>query len=158
MLVVELQRCLNRARYPLPSDHVILCGGGDTTPADVGGEMNVRKADVVGCQRKGSKRQWKEAYDSHTNTKDPVTYKNTSLLYVLVSLLCSLHRIIMKELLNEVYMSENHASATISFQLKFIESIPFTHVFCEELKVRVPFVADDFSAREAADRNDHIAN
>jgi hypothetical protein len=91
MLVVELQRCLNRARYPLPSDHVILCGGGDTTPADVGGEMNVRKADVVGCQRKGSKRQWKEAYDSHTNTKDPVTYKNTSLLYVLVSLLCSLH-------------------------------------------------------------------
>lgn len=32
--------------------------------------------------------------------------------------------IIMKELLNEVYMSENHASATISFQLKFIESVP----------------------------------
>ena len=31
---------------------------------------------------------------------------------------------------------------------------PFTHVFCEEFKVRVPFVADDFSAREAADRND----
>ena len=73
----------------------------------------------------------------------------------------------MKELLNEVYMCENHASATISFQLKFIKSIPveklvsqtrkkrshdeggtdvpFTHVFCEEFKVRVPFVADDFS-------------
>lgn len=45
----------------------------------------------------------------------------------------------MQELLNEVYMSENHASATISFELKFIESIPFTHVFREEFKVRVPF-------------------
>jgi len=64
----------------------------------------------------------------------------------------------MKELLNEVYMGENHASATISFQLKFIESIPFTHVFCEELKVRVPFVADDFSAREAAHWDDHFAS
>ena len=71
-------------------------------------------------------------------------------------------------------MSENHAPATISFELKFIESIPgeksksgrratimgrqadgpFTHVFCEELKVRVPFVADDFSAGETAHRND----
>ncbi len=32
--------------------------------------------------------------------------------------------IIMQELLNEVYVSKNHASAAISFQLKFIESIP----------------------------------
>lgn len=32
--------------------------------------------------------------------------------------------IIMEELLYEVYMGENHASATISFELKFIESIP----------------------------------
>ena len=32
--------------------------------------------------------------------------------------------IIMEELLNEVYMSENHASATISLELEFVESIP----------------------------------
>jgi len=92
------------------------------------------------------------------STKEVVTYKNICLLYVLVSLFCSFHRIIMEELLDEVYMSENHASTTISFELKFIESIPFTHVFCEELKVRVPFVADDFSARETAHRNDHFAS
>jgi len=91
-----------------------------------------------------------------TTTKDLVSYKNTCLLYVLVALLGSLHRIIMQELLNEVHMGKNHASAAISFKLKFIESVPFTHVFCEELKVRIPFVADDFSAGETAHRNDHL--
>jgi len=62
----------------------------------------------------------------------------------------------MQELLNEVHMGKNHASATISLELKFIESVPFTHVFCEELKIRVPFVANDFSAGETAHRNDHL--
>jgi hypothetical protein len=28
------------------------------------------------------------------------------------------------------------------------------HVFCEELKVRIPFVTDDFSTRETTHRND----
>jgi hypothetical protein len=34
------------------------------------------------------------------------------------------------------------------------ENRPFTHVFCKELKVGVPFITDDLPAGETTDRND----
>ena len=36
-------------------------------------------------------------------------------------------------------------------------NIPFGHVFCEEVEIGVPFVANDFPAREAAN-GDNLRN
>jgi hypothetical protein len=38
-----------------------------------------------------------------------------------------------------------------------VTDIPFGHVFCEEIEIGVPFVANDFSAREATNR-DNLRN
>jgi hypothetical protein len=35
--------------------------------------------------------------------------------------------------------------------------VPFVHVFCEEVDISVPFVANDFPAREATNR-DYLRN
>ena len=58
-------------------------------------------------------------------------------------------------------MRENHTPAAVSFELQFIEGIalkevskrnyyewrvgdgPFAHVFCKELKIRIPFITND---------------
>ena len=73
--------------------------------------------------------------------------------------------VVMQELFDEVYVGENHTPAAISFQLQLVKSVtgevgktwekkeatdaesvdePFVHVFCEELKVGIPFVANNF--------------
>jgi hypothetical protein len=52
----------------------------------------------------------------------------------------------MQEFFDEVYMGENHTPAAVSFKLQLVKSVTFIHVFCEEVKVGVPFVADDFPA------------
>jgi hypothetical protein len=63
-------------------------------------------------------------------------------------------------------MCEHHTPTAVSFELQFIESItieeavetrrrsngcgiedgPFAHVFCQEVKVGIPFVTNDFPA------------
>jgi hypothetical protein len=34
-----------------------------------------------------------------------------------------------------------------------VTDVPFGHVFCEEVEISVPFVANDFPAREATNRD-----
>ena len=38
-----------------------------------------------------------------------------------------------------------------------VRDVPFGHVFCEEVEIGVPFVANDFPAREATNR-DNLRN
>ena len=38
-----------------------------------------------------------------------------------------------------------------------VTDVPFGHVFCQEVEIGVPFVANDFPAREAAD-GDNLRN
>ena len=70
-------------------------------------------------------------------------------------------------------MGQDHATAAVALELEFVESIsvafhgnfqlcsvilavidvPFTIVPAQEVKVGIPFVADNLAAREAANRN-----
>ena len=77
-------------------------------------------------------------------------------------------------------MGEDHTPTAVSFKLQFIKGftkklggetvnggkkkgsgfaesvvtdVPFGHVFCEEVEISVPFVANDFPAREATNRD-----
>ena len=38
-----------------------------------------------------------------------------------------------------------------------VRDVPFGHVFCKEVEIGVPFVANDFPAREASNR-DNLRN
>ena len=67
-------------------------------------------------------------------------------------------------------MGENHPPTTVSLELELVEGLagmwsatnetqgaaraPLGDVLSEQLKIGVPFVADDFSARETAHWND----
>ena len=62
----------------------------------------------------------------------------------------------MEELLDEVYVGEDHPSAAIAFEVEFCESLSFGASIKEEGKVGVPLVTDDLAAGEAADWNDHF--
>lgn len=63
--------------------------------------------------------------------------------------------VVMEELFDEVYVGEDHSSAAIPLEVEFCESFTFGATVEEESKIGVPFVADDLTAGEAADRDDH---
>lgn len=60
----------------------------------------------------------------------------------------------MQEALNQVHMREHHAAAAVPVQLQLGKCLAFGTAFNEKRKVRVPFVAHDLAATEAAHRDD----
>jgi len=62
----------------------------------------------------------------------------------------------VEELLDEVYVGEDHPSAAIALEVEFCEGLSFGASVKEEGKVGVPLVTNDLAAREAADWNDHL--
>lgn len=62
----------------------------------------------------------------------------------------------MEEFLDEIYVGKNHPTAAISLEIKLSESLAFGATVKEKGKVGVPLVADDLSAGEAANGNDHF--
>lgn len=63
---------------------------------------------------------------------------------------------VIQQFFDQVHMSQEHSSATISFQAKCVESITFRVFGLQQTQVCFPFVADDFAAGEAADWNNHL--
>ena len=80
--------------------------------------------------------------------------------------------VIVQELLDEVYVCEDHTATAVPLQLQLVKRIsakdgeqrvqrederradgPFGDVVGEKLEVGVPLVADNLSAREAPHRN-----
>lgn len=62
----------------------------------------------------------------------------------------------MKELFDEIDVSEDHTTAAVALEVEFGERFAFGATIKEEGKVGVPLVANDLAAREAANRNDHF--
>lgn len=53
-------------------------------------------------------------------------------------------------------MRKNHAAAAVALEAQSVECIALRKTFVlQEREVRLPFVADDFAARETTHRNDH---
>ena len=81
---------------------------------------------------------------SHFLLHDPI---NLNLLPFL--------RVIIKQLLNQINMSQNHPPATVTFEAELVHGVAFVHGGGEEGEVGFPFVADYFAAGEATDGDDH---
>ena len=78
--------------------------------------------------------------------------------------------VVMEQFFDEVDVGENHPSTAVPLELELVESltgsgsartraqgaalVPLGDVLGEELKVGVPFVADDLSTRETTDWDD----
>ncbi len=61
--------------------------------------------------------------------------------------------VVVKKLLDEVDVGENHSTTAVTLQIEFCKCFTFRTSIEEECEVGVPFVTDDFAAREAADGN-----
>lgn len=53
-------------------------------------------------------------------------------------------------------MGENHSAAAIAGELKVVHSVAFRVLLLDKLNVHVPLVADDFTAGEATDGDNHF--
>lgn len=60
----------------------------------------------------------------------------------------------MKQFLNQVNVCQYHSTAAVPLQLKLIQCVSFAHVLRQVLQVLIPFVTNDFSARETAHWDD----
>lgn len=63
----------------------------------------------------------------------------------------------MEQFFDEIDVSEDHTTTAVTLKIEFCQSFSFGSTVEEESEVGVPFVTDDFTAREAANGNDHFA-
>lgn len=62
--------------------------------------------------------------------------------------------VVVQQLLDEVYVCKDHASAAVSLEAELRECVTLAHAVDEERQVGVPLVADYLAAGEAAYGND----
>eukprot|EP00414_Alexandrium_minutum_P004698 CAMPEP_0113821014 /NCGR_PEP_ID=MMETSP0328-20130328/1526_1 /TAXON_ID=39455 /ORGANISM="Alexandrium minutum" /LENGTH=109 /DNA_ID=CAMNT_0000788945 /DNA_START=186 /DNA_END=515 /DNA_ORIENTATION=+ /assembly_acc=CAM_ASM_000350 len=63
--------------------------------------------------------------------------------------------VVVHDLLDQVDVREQHATAAIPAQAQGIEHLPLAHLALEHLKIALPLVPDQLAARVAADGDDH---
>ena len=67
----------------------------------------------------------------------------------------ALERVVVEELLNQIDVREHHSPAAVALQPELVEGVALGVVRLQQLEVRVPLVAHDLAAREAAHGDDH---
>ena len=80
-------------------------------------------------------------------------------VYCILSLVNFLlfQRVVPQKLFDQVDVSQHHPPAAVALQLELVQRVPFGDVFVlEVLKVRLPLVPDDLTAREASDGDNHL--
>jgi hypothetical protein len=67
----------------------------------------------------------------------------------------SLRRIVSEKFFNEINMCHDHSATAIALAAKLIHSISIRNTLVKKLKISLPKVANNLSAREASNWDDH---